>query len=220
MKHGIPAVILFGIPEKKDAKASGAYAADGIVHEFVDLAERFPEPFATHFGAVSRASFAEACEAAGLHYIGPHPNAIRLMGDKARARRAMKKAGLPMLPGSDGPVDSEEKAAKVAWDIGYPVIVKATAGGGGRGGGQGKRAGGIAGARRVYRRLARGARTGGARARDGDSADRSRRHGSANGRTHRRRSIAHGPLRGFGWRGVRCGGGRCGDPAHGAGRKS
>ena len=55
------------------------------------------------------------------------------MGDKARARRAMKKAGLPILPGSDGPVESEEKALKVAKDIGYPVIVKATAGGGGRG---------------------------------------------------------------------------------------
>src|SRR5438128_9397851 len=55
------------------------------------------------------------------------------MGDKARARRAMKKAGLPMLPGSDGPVEGEEKAAKVAKDIGYPVIVKAVAGGGGRG---------------------------------------------------------------------------------------
>ena len=55
------------------------------------------------------------------------------MGDKARARRAMKKAGLPMLPGSDGPVESEEKALKAARDIGYPVIIKAVAGGGGRG---------------------------------------------------------------------------------------
>src|SRR5947209_4618115 len=55
------------------------------------------------------------------------------MGDKARARRVMKKAGVPILPGSDGPLDTEEKALKVAKDIGYPVIVKATAGGGGRG---------------------------------------------------------------------------------------
>ncbi len=55
------------------------------------------------------------------------------MGDKARARRVMKKAGVPILPGSDGPIDSEEKALKIAKEIGYPVIVKATAGGGGRG---------------------------------------------------------------------------------------
>jgi acetyl-CoA carboxylase biotin carboxylase subunit len=55
------------------------------------------------------------------------------MGDKARARRAMKKAGVPILPGSDGPVEGEEQALKVAKDIGYPVIIKATAGGGGRG---------------------------------------------------------------------------------------
>src|SRR2546428_6496845 len=55
------------------------------------------------------------------------------MGDKARARRVMKKAGVPVLPGSDGPIESEEKALKLAKEIGYPVIVKATAGGGGRG---------------------------------------------------------------------------------------
>ena len=55
------------------------------------------------------------------------------MGDKARARRAMKKAGVPILPGSDGPVESEEQALRIARDIGYPIIIKATAGGGGRG---------------------------------------------------------------------------------------
>src|SRR5258708_29456610 len=59
--------------------------------------------------------------------------ANRVLGDKARARRAMKKAGVPILPGSDGPVDSEEKALKIAKDLGLPVIVKAVAGGGGRG---------------------------------------------------------------------------------------
>jgi acetyl-CoA carboxylase biotin carboxylase subunit len=58
---------------------------------------------------------------------------IRLMGDKARARRVMKKAGVPVLPGSEGIIDHEEKALKIAKDIGYPVLVKATAGGGGRG---------------------------------------------------------------------------------------
>ena len=77
--------------------------------------------------------FAEVCEACHIRFIGPDPHVIKLMGDKARARRAMKKAGLPMLPGSEGPVDSEEQALKLARDIGYPVIVKAVAGGGGRG---------------------------------------------------------------------------------------
>jgi acetyl-CoA carboxylase biotin carboxylase subunit len=77
--------------------------------------------------------FAEVCEACHIRFIGPDPHVIKLMGDKARARRAMRKAGLPMLPGSEGPVDSEAEALKIAADIGYPVIVKAVAGGGGRG---------------------------------------------------------------------------------------
>src|SRR3989442_7185122 len=79
------------------------------------------------------AYLAEVCEACHIKFIGPDPQVIRLMGDKARARRVMKKAGVPILPGSDGPLDNEEKALKLAKDIGYPVIVKATAGGGGRG---------------------------------------------------------------------------------------
>jgi acetyl-CoA carboxylase biotin carboxylase subunit len=58
---------------------------------------------------------------------------IKLLGDKARAKKAMRKAGVPMLPGSDGPVTGEEQALKVAKDIGYPIIIKAVAGGGGRG---------------------------------------------------------------------------------------
>jgi acetyl-CoA carboxylase biotin carboxylase subunit len=86
------------------------------------------------YGFLSESAYlAEVCEACHIKFIGPDPNVIRLMGDKARARRAMKKAGVPILPGSDGPVDSEEKAVKVAKDLGYPVIIKAVAGGGGRG---------------------------------------------------------------------------------------
>lgn len=86
------------------------------------------------YGFLSESAYlAEVCEACHIKFIGPDPQVIRLMGDKARARRVMKKAGVPVLPGSDGPVDSEEKALKVAKEIGYPVIVKATAGGGGRG---------------------------------------------------------------------------------------
>jgi acetyl-CoA carboxylase, biotin carboxylase subunit len=86
------------------------------------------------YGFLSESAYlAEVCEACHIKFIGPDPNVIRLMGDKARARRAMKRAGVPILPGSDGPVDSEEKALKVAKDLGYPVIIKAVAGGGGRG---------------------------------------------------------------------------------------
>src|ERR671912_1071518 len=86
------------------------------------------------YGFLSESAYlAEVCEACHIRFIGPAPNVIRLLGDKARARRAMKRAGVPILPGSDGPVDSEEKAHKIAKDLGYPVIIKAVAGGGGRG---------------------------------------------------------------------------------------
>ena len=86
------------------------------------------------YGFLSESAYiAEVCEACHIRFIGPAPNVIRLLGDKARARRAMKRAGVPILPGSDGPVDSEEKAQKIAKDLGYPVIIKAVAGGGGRG---------------------------------------------------------------------------------------
>src|SRR5262252_5173379 len=86
------------------------------------------------YGFLSESAYlAEVCEACHIRFIGPDPNVIKLMGDKARARRAMRKAGLPMLPGSDGPVDAEPRAQKAAKDIGYPIIIKAVAGGGGRG---------------------------------------------------------------------------------------
>jgi acetyl-CoA carboxylase biotin carboxylase subunit len=79
------------------------------------------------------AQFAEICEACNIKFIGPSPDVIRMMGDKVEARRAMKEAGLPILPGSPDPLGSEEGAAVLAREIGYPVIIKAAAGGGGRG---------------------------------------------------------------------------------------
>jgi len=86
------------------------------------------------YGFLSESAYlAEVCEACHIKFIGPYPNVIRLMGDKARARKAMKKAGVPVLPGSDGPVQGDEQTLKVAKDLGYPVIIKAVAGGGGRG---------------------------------------------------------------------------------------
>ncbi len=77
--------------------------------------------------------FAEICEACNIKFIGPRASVIRLMGDKIEARRAMHEAGLPVLPGSAGAIDSDEEGLKAAREIGFPVIVKASAGGGGRG---------------------------------------------------------------------------------------
>ncbi len=86
------------------------------------------------YGFLSESAYmAEVCEACHIKFIGPDPRVIRLMGDKARARRVMRKAGVPVLPGSEGVVESEERALEIAKDIGYPVLIKATAGGGGRG---------------------------------------------------------------------------------------
>jgi acetyl-CoA carboxylase biotin carboxylase subunit len=86
------------------------------------------------YGFLSESAYlAEVCAACHIKFIGPDPQVIRLMADKARARRVMRKAGVPVLPGSEGPTESEDKALKIAKDIGYPVIIKATAGGGGRG---------------------------------------------------------------------------------------
>lgn len=79
------------------------------------------------------AHFAEICESCNLAFVGPTPGAMRLLGDKIAARSLMKENGLPMLPGSDGPVENEDEALRLARKIGYPVIIKAAAGGGGRG---------------------------------------------------------------------------------------
>jgi acetyl-CoA carboxylase biotin carboxylase subunit len=79
------------------------------------------------------ANFAKVCEASEITFIGPRPEIIELMGEKDRARREVKTAGLPTIPGSDGVVEGEEQLAKEAGRIGYPLILKASAGGGGRG---------------------------------------------------------------------------------------
>lgn len=79
------------------------------------------------------AYFAEACRKHGITFIGPTPEAMRALGDKAVARDTMKKAGVPTTPGSNGTVGSESEALKIAHSLKYPVIIKAVAGGGGRG---------------------------------------------------------------------------------------
>jgi acetyl-CoA carboxylase biotin carboxylase subunit len=86
------------------------------------------------YGLLSEnANFAEVCRASNIKFIGPPPEVTRLMGEKEKARQAMKKAKVPILPGSDGVINSEGEALEWARSIGYPVILKASAGGGGRG---------------------------------------------------------------------------------------
>ncbi|NPV14361.1 acetyl-CoA carboxylase biotin carboxylase subunit [candidate division WOR-3 bacterium] len=79
------------------------------------------------------ADFAEAVVASGLIFIGPQPETIRLLGDKVMARQRMKEAGVPVVPGSDGALDNFRSAVKLAKEIGFPVLLKAAAGGGGKG---------------------------------------------------------------------------------------
>ena len=79
------------------------------------------------------AHFAEVCQSCHIKFIGPSPRLIRLMGDKIKAKETMKKAGVPIIPGSEGPVKDKDEAMVMADKIGYPVIIKAAGGGGGRG---------------------------------------------------------------------------------------
>jgi acetyl-CoA carboxylase biotin carboxylase subunit len=86
------------------------------------------------YGLLSEnANFAEVCETSHIKFIGPRPEVTRLMGEKEKARQAMKAANVPILPGSEGVVGSEEEAMEWAKQVGFPVILKAKAGGGGRG---------------------------------------------------------------------------------------
>lgn len=86
------------------------------------------------FGFLSEnANFAKTCERCGVKFIGPGYESIEMMGDKAQAKETMKQAGVPVIPGSEGEIDDLEDAKALAREIGYPVLVKASAGGGGRG---------------------------------------------------------------------------------------
>src|ERR1700694_1611691 len=99
-------------------------------------AARESEADAVHPGygfLAERAAFAEAVEAAGLIFVGPPASAIRAMGDKTEARRRMQAADVPVVPGADAPIDNLDAALAAAEGLGYPVMVKAAAGGGGKG---------------------------------------------------------------------------------------
>jgi acetyl-CoA carboxylase, biotin carboxylase subunit len=103
------------------------------------------------------AAFAEACAAAGLVFIGPPPAAIRAMGDKVAARRTAIRLGVPVVPGTEAPVTDDAEAARVAAGVGYPVMIKAAMGGGGKGMRLVRAAGELSGALRAARNEAGGA---------------------------------------------------------------
>jgi acetyl-CoA carboxylase biotin carboxylase subunit len=106
-----------------------------VIDRLVDVAHRTgAEAVHPGYGFLSEnARFAEACRAAGLVFIGPPPAAIARMGDKTAARRAAVEVGVPIVPGTADPVSSDEEALRAARDLGFPVLIKASRGGGGKG---------------------------------------------------------------------------------------
>jgi pyruvate carboxylase len=125
-------------------KADEAYqvgAGKGPVEAYLDIPgivalakEKGVDAIHPGYGFLSEnPAFARACEKAGITFVGPPPNLLELLGDKTAARRLASSAEVPVLPGTENPVKSELEAQKIAREIGYPVIVKAAMGGGGRG---------------------------------------------------------------------------------------
>src|SRR6266478_8231559 len=125
-------------------KADEAYqagAGKGPVEAYLDIAgivalakEKGVDAIHPGYGFLSEnAAFARACEKAGIIFIGPTPDLLEMLGDKTAARRLAISAGVPVLPGTEDPIKSATDAKKNAAKVGYPVIVKAAMGGGGRG---------------------------------------------------------------------------------------
>jgi pyruvate carboxylase len=125
-------------------KADEAYqvgAGKGPVEAYLDIAgiialakDRGVDAIHPGYGFLSEnPTFARACEKAGLTFIGPTPDLLELLGDKTAARRLAASAGVPILPGTEEPIESAQQAHRVAREIGFPIIVKAAMGGGGRG---------------------------------------------------------------------------------------
>ena len=115
-----------------DAPPSDSYLN---IERIIDVAEK-SESEAIHPGygfLAENPRFAKACEEAGIKFIGPKSDVIELMGSKIEARRVMRKAGLHTVPGSEGAVENEDEALEVAEEVGFPILIKASAGGGGIG---------------------------------------------------------------------------------------
>jgi len=145
-EEGLEAVAVYS---DADRSAPFVRAADAAVHlggsspseSYLNIPKLIAAARATGATAIhpgygflaERAAFAEAIEEAGLVFVGPPASAIRAMGDKTEARRRMASAGVPIVPGMSAPLTDPSTAQKLAADIGYPVLVKAAAGGGGKG---------------------------------------------------------------------------------------
>jgi acetyl-CoA carboxylase biotin carboxylase subunit len=143
---GLQAVQAYSVADKESLPVrladkaicvGGAKAAESYLnHDALIAAAKMSGADAIHpgYGFLSEnAEFGEKCAAAGLTYVGPQAEVIRLMGDKAAARRLAADVGVPVTGGSRDPVASADEAAAIAGRIGYPVLIKASAGGGGRG---------------------------------------------------------------------------------------
>ena len=145
-ERGLDTVAVYSTPDRSAPHvrlADEAYhigpaaAADSYLDQdkIIDVAHRSgADAIHPGYGFLSEnADFAEACADAGIHFVGPPPEAIRAMGDKTAARQLMKEAGVPMAPGTTDAVASTAEGEEIAAEIGYPVLIKAAAGGGGKG---------------------------------------------------------------------------------------
>jgi len=143
---GIQTVAVYSEPDRYSAHVRFADQAICIgpaksARSYLDVASIISAAEITDVDAIhpgygflsENAAFAEVCEASGIKFIGPRPDVIRMMGIKERARAFMREMGVPVLPGSPGVLKTPEEALELAEQIGYPVILKASAGGGGRG---------------------------------------------------------------------------------------
>ncbi len=115
-----------------DAPASESYLNIPSIISAADIMD--VEAIHPGYGFLAEsAHFAEICESCNINFIGPSPENMRLMGDKVKAKQSMKKAGVPVIPGGNEVIEDTDKALKYAKKIGYPVIIKAASGGGGKG---------------------------------------------------------------------------------------
>src|SRR5215213_4105950 len=143
---GIPSVAVYSDPDREALHATIADEAYHVgpapatesylnIERLIEVARKSGTD-AVHPGygfLAESAPFARAVEEAGLVWIGPHPEAIEAMGSKVRSRRIMAKAGVPMVPGTEGSIGSAKQALLFGEEHGFPVAVKASAGGGGKG---------------------------------------------------------------------------------------